>query len=737
MVKYLNNRKQKSKANREQNTGSTQASSSLGQKGPAPKPGANGGGQGQNNTTNPSGQGQAPQNQPLQAFLGRLGAMIKGVLTFKPTPLDDTFSLGERRTQAQPPGQKPNPNPSALQSASAGSQGSGGRAQGQAAKAQPEPGQGQGKNQGQNQSQSQSQGQDQPTANPDQKAAGTPGAGTQAQSGAAAIAPPEGTAPYFQQNPQVAGGVTDEVHHTQQGGTPAGEEEVPIEQQVHYSLKKNLAHIKRVFNLPANKGFTVREFLIGFEPPCPAFILFTEGLADKTIIDNFVLEPLMVLSSLERYAQQDPLTLVTERLITTNQVENNRNFIKIAESILMGSTALFVEGSNSCLLVETKGWEHRAVGRPSVENVVRGPQEAFNEVLISNVALVRSRLRTQNLMSEMVKVGRLSKSDVAIMYLRDIANPALVGEVHKRLNSLGEIDYIPDTGMLEQLIEDNAFVPMTQTLSTERPDRVAAYLAEGHVAILMSSTPFALIVPVTFWGLLQSAEDYYVRWPYGSLMRMVRVTALLIAMLMPALYIAIVNYHQSMIPTALLYAVAAAREQVPFPAVLELVIMDLAFELIREAGIRIPSVIGTTIGIVGALILGQAAVQANLITPLVIIIVALTGLSSFAIPNYNLSFQVRIMRFIYLAAASVGGFFTLACLMVVHMAVLSVSNSFGVPVLSPATPNRPSKDTVLRGPIWAMENRPPSLRSLKGKRQPPEARSWDPNASGGQGEKNG
>lgn len=434
----------------------------------------------------------------------------------------------------------------------------------------------------------------------------------------------------------------------------------------------------------------------------------------------------MILSNLQSYRPKDPNMLVKERLVSANQVEEKRNFIEIVEGVLAGSTALFIDGANAALLVETKGWEHRSVDRPLVENVVRGPQEGFNELLLSNIALVRSRLRTENLVSEMFKVGKLSKADVAVLYLRDVANPAVIEEVRKRLNALLEVDYIPDTGMLEQFIEDHPTSPMPQMLSTERPDRVAAYLTEGHVAILMSSTPFALIAPATFWALLHAAEDSYVRWPYGALMRAVRMASFLIAMFLPALYIAIVNYHSAMIPPDLLFAIAAARERVPFPAVVEVIIMEVSFELIREAGIRIPSIIGTTIGIVGALILGQAAVQANLITPLVIIISALTGLGSFAIPNYNLSFQVRLLRFLYIGFASFGGFYAMAVLMVIHLAVLSGMKSFGVPILSPASPNRPSKDTVYRAPIWKQETRPNLVRPLKKRRQPHISRSWDP-----------
>ncbi|HEX3016147.1 MAG TPA: spore germination protein [Desulfobacteria bacterium] len=791
MVRYLNNRRQKNQSSNGQEQGQMP-------NGPQPsQPQNQGNGQqsqssASNQAQDSSGQEQTPstQDSPTTARLSTLWQMVKKLLTYHPMEMDDTFSLGGRRIEQnpipQPGGQNGNsqavgqigqagvgsaqkqrrpgqivrgsaPRKTQGPQGSQGSQGNQGQQGGQALQGNQKPqggpgqeasqyaqGQGPQGNQGPQGGQGPQSGQgpqgNPVTANQQNQTANQGQVVPSQQPGDLQLPPPSNTAPFFQlpQNNPALNTAGRTIRHTQQGGTPPGMQPVPVEDQIHFELDKNLEHVKRKFNMPINKGFTIREFLIGFETPSRAFILFTEGLADKTIIDNFILKPLMVLSGLDRYSPLNPMAVVKERLVTANQVEEKFSFTEAINSVLMGSTALFVDRANSVLLTETKGWEHRPVGTPLVENVVRGPQEAFNEVMISNVALVRSRLRTENLVSEMFKVGNLSKADVAVMYLKDLANPAIVQEVRRRLEAIRQnVNYVPDTGMLEQFIEDDPLSPMPQTLTTERPDRVAAFLAEGHVAILMSSTPFAMIVPVNFWGLLHSPEDIYVRWPYGSLMRIIRVISLLVALLFPALYIAIVNYHQSMIPPDLLYAVAAARERVPFPAVVEVLLMDFSFELIREAGIRIPSVIGSTIGIVGALILGQAAVQADLITPPVIILVALTGLSSFAIPNYNLSFQIRILRFVYLAAAAMAGFLGVGILMVVHMCVLSSTKSFGMPVLAPASPNRPSKDTVLRAPLFRMESVSNTVRPLKSRREPKVARSWDPASQRQGGEKDG
>jgi len=333
-------------------------------------------------------------------------------------------------------------------------------------------------------------------------------------------------------------------------------------------------------------------------------------------------------------------------------------------------------------------------------------------------------MRTPDLVSEILKVGTLSRVDCAVLYVEGLTNPKLVAEVKRRINAI-KADHIQDTGVLEQFIEDRPLVLVPQTLSTERPDRMAAFLAEGHVGLLLDGSPFGLIVPVTFWSLLHAAEDHFLRWPFGTFLRIVRVAALGAALLLPAVYIAVTNFHPEMIPTDLLLAIAATREKVPFPTAVEVIIMEMSFELIREAGIRVPGVIGPTLGIVGALILGQAAVAASIVSPILVIIVALTALGSFAIPNFNMAFAARITRFAYIALAAAFGFYGIAAGVFVQMLIYVSTRSFGVPFMSPVAPfAQSSGDVVLRYPSWSMELRPPFLQTSPRERQPEVARGW-------------
>lgn len=490
-------------------------------------------------------------------------------------------------------------------------------------------------------------------------------------------------------------------------------------------LKINKHYIEEIFSLPKNKDIIIREFLISLKEPVRAFAVFMEGITDRDTVNEDVLKPLMILSKLEEKINiLDLAEYLKDRVLYANQTDVLERYSEIVENINYGGTAVFMEGSPKCLVVETKGWDRRSVGKPEVESVIRGPHEAFNETLRSNTGLIRKSLRNNNLITEMLKIGQRNHTDAAIMYLEDVANPSLVEEVKRRISSI-KTDYVGDTGILEQFIEDHPFMSAPQVLVTERPDRVVSFLIDGKVAILMDGSPNALIVPTTLFSLLHTPEDYYLRLPYGNIVRVLRVIAAFIAILIPSIYISVTDFHQEMIPTDLILSIAAARQAVPFPTIIEVIIMEFFFELIREAGIRVPGVIGNTLGIVGALILGQAAVEAGIVSPILIIVVAVTGLASFAIPNYSMSFAFRGIRFIFIAMAAGFGFFGVTAALFLLLTSLTSMKSFGVPLLSPVGPRtKSSPDVVARGPVWSMETRPDYLDALDRKRQPQISRGW-------------
>ena len=497
-----------------------------------------------------------------------------------------------------------------------------------------------------------------------------------------------------------------------------GEGSGGIEQRpVDSSLQKNKQVLQQVFNNCIDVKF--REFELGTAPPVNLMIVYMDGMVSTTDIHVSTLNRLMLLNGLmEEITPGDTLNLIKNKLLPLAEIKEESDLIKIVDGILAGETVLFIDGERNALLLGAKGWETRAVAEPESEPVVRGPREGFTEKLLTNIVLVRRRIKSSRLKVELTQVGALSKTEIAIMYIEGITNSKVVEEVKKRLERI-KTDAILETGYIEEYIQDEWKTPFPTILSTERPDRVAGHLLEGHVVLLVDTTPFALIMPVTFFHFLFAAEDYYASYQVSTFIRLLRLAAVNISLLLPSAYIAVVTFHQEMIPTPLLISIAAAREGVPFPAFVEAFIMEATFELLREAGVRLPRQVGQAISIVGALVIGQAAVSAGLISPAMVIVVALTAIASFSIPNYSGAISLRILRFpIMMLAASLGLFGIMAGLMglLIHLCSL---RSFGVPYISPIAPmvRGDLKDFILRAPRWAMFTRPRMIGYKEPQRQ--------------------
>ena len=486
-------------------------------------------------------------------------------------------------------------------------------------------------------------------------------------------------------------------------------------------IASNLEYIKEQFNYPENKDIIIREFKIARK--YRAFIVFIDGMADKATINNFILRPLL-RDGYPTDVKDCQLDYILESVIETNQTEKVTDHDDVVYGILMGDTGLFVDGCSYYIVSETKGYEKRGVEKPQNEGIIKGAQEAFNENLRTNITLLRRIIKNSQLTTEFVKIGERSKNLFSITYIKDIVNPAIVDEVKRRLNGINT-DFIMGNGMLEQFIEDSSMSLIPTILSTERPDRTAYHITEGRVAIIAEGTPFAIIVPVTIETLFHSPEDMALRWQYGTFVRFIRIIAAFVATLLPGMYIAITNFHQEMMPTELLIAIAIARENVPFPTIIEVLLMEISFELIREAGVRVPGIIGNTIGIIGALIIGQAAVQANLVSPVLIIIVAVTGLGNFAIPDFSLAFGLRIVRVLFIFAGAFLGLYGILLMIVALLVLLVDMKSFGVPYLSTLAPKtRKGFNMIIRYPIWMQEYRPDSINPVDVRRQPKISRRW-------------
>lgn len=378
--------------------------------------------------------------------------------------------------------------------------------------------------------------------------------------------------------------------------------------------------------------------------------------------------------------------------------------------ILIGDSVLFVDGVARALKIPDQGYPKMGVSKSEAEKVIRGSDESFTESEKANTALIRKRIRNTQLKVKEFQVGVRSFTNVAIVYMEGLAEPKLVQEIHKRLTDY-DIDGVMDSGVMEQLAEESWLSPFPQFQSTRRPDRAAMEVLNGKVVVLVDNSPVALLLPTDINSFLKTTDDYYNRFHMATFARLIRYVAAFFALTLPGLYLAVTNFHTQILPTPLLMSFWQARSGVPFPAALEVLLMELSFELIREAGVRLPGTMGNTIGIVGGLIIGQAAVEANLVSPIVVIVVAFTALCSFAIPNEEFAFSFRILKFLLIALSAWFGFFGFLIglfLVLVHLASLK---SFDVPYLSPyvgAQLNgyQDEKDSFVRFPLRMLWKRP-------------------------------
>lgn len=480
-------------------------------------------------------------------------------------------------------------------------------------------------------------------------------------------------------------------------------------------LRDNLESMKEAIGHSPDVIF--HSFKIGYSD-WKAAVVYVDGLIDKETLHQHVIEPLIHDRAFLDGTIERVKSSILDHMITVTQVKETSEANDCILEVLSGNAVLFLDRIEGGLILGTSGWESRSVDEPVTEALVRGPRDGFVETLRTNTALLRRRIKDPNFTMVSYKVGRRSQKDLVLVYIKGLTNQELVDEVKRRVEGI-DIDEVPESGYVEQLIEENYLSPFPQVQNTERPDRVVSALMEGRAALLLDGTPFALIVPVTFSILMTSPEDYYERWLPGSLIRLMRYFAAFMALFLPALYIALISYHHGLIPTKLVLSVASGREGVPFPSIIEGLIMEITIEILREAGVRLPKPVGQAIGIVGGLVIGQAAVQAGIVSPIMVIVVALTAISSFAFPQYGAGIAIRILRFGMMLAASVLGLYGIILVYVVINVHLVKLKSFGVHYLAPFTPFRLAdwKDLFIRVPLMMMKTRPIMNKTQNRKRQ--------------------
>ncbi|MBB6734642.1 spore germination protein [Cohnella zeiphila] len=434
-----------------------------------------------------------------------------------------------------------------------------------------------------------------------------------------------------------------------------------------------------------------------------AALVYIAGLSNIDEINRMILqsagktEPPEKGSGIDAYRPIVPVS-------STHPVSTPNDVVK---EVSDGNPVLLVDGETGGLAVALASWDQRSVQEPEAEAVVRGPREGFIETLQVNTAMLRRKLKTPSLKMRTMTIGKFSQTQVVIAYLDGVADPGLLSEMEQRLKRI-QIDGILETGYIQEMIEDNPMSPFPLLQTTERPDIAAAHLLEGRIVLLVEGTPLTLIAPVSFFSFLQSAEDYYQSFYFGTAIRWLRYLFTLIALIGPSLYVAIITFHQEMIPTTLLLSMAKSRELIPFPALVEALLMEVTFEALREAGVRLPKQVGAAVSIVGALVIGQAAISAGLVSSPMVMVVAVTGIASFMIPHYTMGIAIRIIRFPMMLLAGFLGFYGLILGTLFLLTHLFSLRSFGVPYMAPVATTEKTglKDVLVRAPLWNMRIRP-------------------------------
>ncbi|MEK5165035.1 spore germination protein [Paenibacillus sp. FSL R5-0527] len=478
----------------------------------------------------------------------------------------------------------------------------------------------------------------------------------------------------------------------------------PLEANVEY-LKRTLSHFSDAVFKELDVGQT------GFQ----VIIVYLSGIADVNAINEQIVKPLILAGLGNNKPALTPETLkegLLQKTASPIATETGEFLNSCVLEVLSGKTCLLIEGTDEALIVETANFPARNVEEPATETLVRGPRQGFVEDMASNLAMIRRFVKDVSFKIDNYRVGKRSSRNLAILYIADIANPELVQDIKKRIESI-DIDDVQDSGIVEQLIEETPWSPFPQLQATERSDKAVSALMSGRVVIMLDGTPFVLIAPMTFWMLAQSPEDYYERFPLGTFFRILRLMALFIATFLPSLYVSLVSFHPGLIPPDLIMSIVASRKGIPFPVFVEALIMEVSLELLREASLRLPKGIGQVIGIVGGLVIGEAAIEASIVSPFMVIIVGVTAISSFASPQYSGSIGIRLLRFPVMLVASVYGLYGVILSFIFLGAHMVRIKSFGVSYMAPLAPIRLSdqQDTWVRIPFRYFKKRSLTLKT--------------------------
>ncbi|MGE6345844.1 spore germination protein [Bacillus mycoides] len=471
------------------------------------------------------------------------------------------------------------------------------------------------------------------------------------------------------------------------------------------NLSKNIAEIQNIFR--QSPDLVIRRFQMtadGLE----AALVYLSGLTDKELIQNHVLSPLM----------NSDFDTNTELPIPLGQIKIINTWSQIENAILGGDSVLLIHSRTTAHQLDTKGWPQRNVEDAHNEIALKGAHQGFTETRSQNIAMIRRYIPHRELVIKEIMIGMRSKTQISILYLKDVASEEVLNELETRIQNI-TVDAVSSNGELIEFIEDNPYSPFPQFMLTERPDLAIAHILQGRFVTVMDHSPNVLIAPINFISFFQGVDDYGTRWLVASFIRILRFIAFMVALFLPASYVAFISFNFEVIPVELYLSIAESRTRVPFSPVMEALLMEITLETMREGALRIPTPIGQTVGIVGGIIIGQAAVQAGIVSNIMIIVVAVTAISSFIIPNYDMGAAVRLLRFPMMILAALFGIVGLVIGWMTLIGHLISLESLGTPYGTPLAPFRfaDMKDTFIRFPLWAIRRRPKGTGAIQSIRQ--------------------
>lgn len=488
---------------------------------------------------------------------------------------------------------------------------------------------------------------------------------------------------------------------------------------LHASLERNAAELERRLYRPVNPDMVRRDMMVFRRD---AAVFFVDGMTNAEQLQHYVMTPCQQKAQTALNGDLQEMLLQT---VHVGDVKCVSTFEEAIGAIVNGKAVLLADGMPCAICMDIRSFVRRSISPPLTESVVNGPHQGFNEALRDNITLLRRILHTPELIGEMTTIGFAAPTNLCIMYLKNAVDQEMLQRVKNRLAGL-VVDQVLSIGALEQLLEDKPYALLPQCCLTERPDRAASFLLEGQVVLLMDGAPQALAMPISLLHLLHTPDDTSMRWQYGSFLRVIRLIGALCTLLLPGLFVAAATFHPEALPVTLLTAILESQAQVPLSIPAETFLMLVMFNLINEAGTRVPGVVGNSLGTVSGLILGQAAVDARLIHPLLIIVVAVSSLGSYAMPDYSLGMAFRIGQMLFLGAGCAFGLYGMVLLLLVMLVRLCCLTSLGSPMAAPMAPLRThNPDILVRWPIWRQRLRtwlgnPQNMERITGR-----MRRWD------------